>query len=86
MKVHTAIVLSENEVLDHNCPTILVAATAEELLAKVRDHVAKFWGMTSTTPEQVMQMSIDEINEALEVDPDSTDYGDVMVHVEEHEI
>jgi hypothetical protein len=66
MQVYTALMLDENEVANHNCPTLLLASRAQELRDKVREHVSTHWlDEMGVTASQVSVMGIDDINEVL---------------------
>jgi len=83
MKVYTALMLDEEEVADHNCPTVLVAAHPGILLSKVREHVKNTSWMhpLDVNEAEVDTMSIDEINKKL-VEAEAT----MFIQVEEHEV
>jgi len=71
IRVFTAIMLSEEEVANHNSPTLLTALTEEVLLDKVRKHIAdnSDW-RDAMDGNDVAAMSVDEINEVLcDADP-----------------
>ena len=71
MKVFSAIMLDEEQVADHNCPTLLLAFHPDALHSMVREHV-KSWsnwrealGMTNDAPAEIDKMSLDDMNEML---------------------
>lgn len=71
MQVHSAIMLSEEDVANHNSPTLLLAASEEALLEKVRTHIAdnSDW-RDAMDGHDVAVLSIDDINEVLcDADP-----------------
>jgi len=66
MKVYSAIMLCEDEVANHNCPTLLLAATEDELLAAVRKHINdnSDW-RDAMDGLDIQLLPIDDINELL---------------------
>jgi hypothetical protein len=68
MKVFTALMLDEDEVADHNVPTVLVAGSEGILRSKVREHI-KTHGCWLEALEcnkaEVDTMSFDEMDELL---------------------
>ncbi len=97
MKVYSALMLDENEVADHNSPTLLVAASEAILVNLVRDHVKSHthWlDAVNVNKAEIDTMSIDEMNAKLsgegadgedEEDWEGTD-GTLFIHTDEHEV
>jgi uncharacterized protein YcbX len=58
--------LDEEEVMDHNCPTLLLAFHPDELHKKVREHVATKWAFANSyATAGLSTVSIDDIQEML---------------------
>ena len=68
MQVHSAMMLDEDEVADHNSPTLILAGSEQILLSKVREHVKTYphWlNALRCNVAEVDTMSIDDMNERL---------------------
>ena len=68
MKVYSAIMLDENEVADHNCPTLLLADNESILLSKIRDWIKEnsaWMDALAVNSAAVDTMSLEDINEQL---------------------
>lgn len=94
MQVYSALMLDESEVADHNCPTLLVAASEAILLNKVREHVktCSHWlEAVGVNAAEVDTMSLEDINAALSGEgEDGEDWesseGNLFIHTETHEV
>ncbi len=75
MQIFIATMLDEEEVADHNAPTIIAAGSEALLLNKVREFVkASYWlDAMDVNRAEVDTMSIDDMNEKLCSDDDDTD-------------
>jgi hypothetical protein len=66
MKVHLAVMLDEERVAEHNCPNVILAASEQLLLSRVRVWLKIFWlKELQLKSSEVDKLTIDELNEKL---------------------